>query len=201
MGGSPTLRARRAAATRAQLVAVATDLFAERGHAGTSVEDILQRAGVARGALYHHFAGKNALFRAVCESVQTDTAARVSAVVGAQDAWDGLRAGLSALLDACLEPAFRRIVILDSVAVLSRGGWDGEVDDREPPVLGDVLAPLVGKYFPELPQMALAHIILGALYSAALYIARSSAPGVARAEADAVLDTFIAGLRTPRPVG
>lgn len=197
MGRNPTLRARRAEATRTQLLSVATDLFAANGYGATPVEEIIQRAGVARGALYHHFNGKDALLRAVYESVQADAAARVlSAVAGAPDPWQGLRAGMSTFLDACLEPAFRRIVILDSVAVLSHDGRPDDLRSVEPPVLRDVLAPMVETYFPDLPLMGLAHITLGGLYGAALWIARSPEPGVARAEADMVLDMLIDGLRS-----
>src|SRR5437588_6589785 len=103
-----SLRERQAEATRQLLVAVARDLFAERGYSGTSVEEIIQRAGVARGALYHHFPGKDALFRAVYDDVQADIASRVVATaLAAEEPWAGVRAGLGAFLDACLEPEFR----------------------------------------------------------------------------------------------
>ena len=71
------LRVRQAEATRQLLISTARQLFTDHGYAETSVEDIIQRAGVARGALYHHFAGKETLFRAVYEAVQADTATRV----------------------------------------------------------------------------------------------------------------------------
>src|SRR5256885_2382045 len=87
--GVKTLRERQAEATRQLLVSVARQLFAERGYAATSVEEIIQRAGVARGALYHHFAGKDALFRAVYDTVLAETAARVvAAAVAVQEPWD-----------------------------------------------------------------------------------------------------------------
>src|SRR2546421_11774603 len=108
-----TLRERQAEATRELLIGIARELFAERGYAATSVEDIIQRAGVARGALYHHFAGKDALFRAVYDVVQGEMAARVvAAALAGPDPWAAVRVGLSAFLDACLEAEFRRIVVL-----------------------------------------------------------------------------------------
>src|SRR3954462_10650082 len=122
------LRERQAEATRELLVAVARELFTEHGYAGTSIEEIIKGAGVARGALYHHFPGKDALFRAVYDEVQTEVATSVvTTAVSAQDPWDGVRAGLGAFLDACLEPAFRRIVIMDSVPVLAQDFWDGGI--------------------------------------------------------------------------
>jgi AcrR family transcriptional regulator len=191
-----TLRDRQAEATRALLVAVARERFAERGYAATSVEEIIKQAGVARGALYHHFAGKDALFRAVYDAVQAEVAARVvAAALAVPEPWAGVRAGLGAFLDACLEPEFRRIVVLDSVPVLAQDVWDGGIEHNELPMLRTVLAPLADTYLPGVPVEALAHVALGGLYGAALYIARSPDPGAARAEADVVLDTLIAGLR------
>jgi AcrR family transcriptional regulator len=129
-----TLRDRQAEATRDLLVSVARERFAERGYAATSVEEIIKRAGVARGALYHHFPGKDALFRAVYDVVQSEVAARVvAAALAVPDPWVGVRAGLGAFLDACLEPEFRRIVVLDSVPVLAQDVWDGGIDTTNCP--------------------------------------------------------------------
>jgi AcrR family transcriptional regulator len=192
----PTLRARQAEATRQLLVDVARDLFAERGYAATSIEDIIKAAGVARGALYHHFDGKDALFRAVYDAVQSEMASSVvAAAMAVGEPWAGVRAGLSAFLDACLEPAFRRIVVLDSVPVLAQDVWDGGIEHVELPMLRGVLTPLVESHLPGLTADALAHVALGGLYGAALYIARSPEPRAARAEADAVVDALINGLR------
>jgi AcrR family transcriptional regulator len=191
-----TLRDRQAEATRQLLVSVARELFTQQGYAATSIEEIIKRAGVARGALYHHFPGKDALFRAVYEQVQTEVATRVVATaVSAQEPWEGVRAGLGAFLDACLEPGFRRIVVLDSVPVLSQDVWDGGIEHNELPMLRGVLTPLVETYLPGVAVEPLVHVALGGLYGAALYIARSPDPAAARAEADTVLDTLIGGLR------
>jgi AcrR family transcriptional regulator len=111
VGPIERLRERQAEATRQQLVDVARQLFTERGYAGTSIEDIIERAGVARGALYHHFPGKGALFAAVYQVVQAEVAsAVVAAALTADDPAQAVHVGLSAFLDACLEPEFRQIV-------------------------------------------------------------------------------------------
>ena len=191
-----TLRDRQAEATRQLLVSVARERFTEQGYAATSIEEIIKGAGVARGALYHHFPGKDALFRAVYDQVQSEVATRVVATaVSADEPWDGVRAGLGAFLDACLEPAFRRIVIMDSVFVLAQDMWDGGIEHNELPMLRGVLTPLVETYLPGVAVEPLVHVALGGLYGAALYIARSPDPAAARAEADTVLDTLIGGLR------
>jgi AcrR family transcriptional regulator len=198
--GVKRLRERQAAATREQLVAVARQRFTEQGYAATSIEDIVQRAGVAKGALYHHFSGKDALFRAVYEAVLADVVSAVMAAASAQqEPWASVRAGLSAFLDACLDPAFRRIVILESVSVLHPEIREAEIGQVELPTLRTVLKPLAASA--ALPGVAvdpLAHVALGGLYGAALFMARSPDPGAARREVDVVLDTLIGGLRAAR---
>src|SRR3989441_11686611 len=191
------LRVRQAEATRELLISTARELFTHRGYAETSIDDIIQQAGVARGALYHHFSGKEALFRAVYEAVESEVISRVMEAAASQSSpWDAVRAGLSAFLDACLEPAFRRIVVLDSVSVLQSKVLEIGVDPVELPMLRTVLTPLLGSTsFGGMALDALTYVALGGLYGASLYIARASDPLAARAEADAVLDTLISGLR------
>ena len=191
------LRERQAEATRELLVAIARERFTSQGYAATSIDDIVQRAGVAKGALYHHFSGKDALFRAVYEAVLGEVASAVmAAALAVQEPWAGVRAGLSAFLDACLDPAFRRIVVLESVSVLQPDVREGEIDHVELPMLRTVLTPLVASNLLRgVAVEPLAHIALGGLYGAALYIARSADPNTARQEADVVLDTLIGGLR------
>lgn len=190
------MRARQAEATRGLLVDAARELFTDQGYAATSIEDIIRKAGVARGALYHHFPGKEALFRAVYDVVKSEVVSRVVATAQAGPTpWDGVTAGLRAFLDACLEPSFRRIVVLDSVSVLQ---WQAEsgMELLEISMLRAVLTPLAaGGDLEGVPVEPLAYMALGGLYGAALYIARAAKPTKARAEADAVLDAVVAGLR------
>jgi AcrR family transcriptional regulator len=191
------LRARQAEATRDLLVSIAREMFTEQGFAATSIEDITQRAGAAKGALYHHFSGKRALFRAVYEAVEADAVAAVmAAALAEREPWAGVRAGLSAFLDACLDPAFRRIVVLDSVTVLEHEVREGGIDHVELPMLRTVLTPLTASnLLPGVAVEPLAHVALGGLYGAALFIARTPNPTAARKQVDVVLDTLIGGLR------
>ena len=153
---------------------------------------------MARGALYHHFSGKDALFRSVYDAVQADAVSGVmAAALAVQEPWAAVRAGLPAFLDACLDPAFRRVVVLDSVSVLHQEVWEGGIEDVELPMLRTVLTPLVAtNVLPGVAVEPLVHVALGGLYGAALFIARSPEPEAARGEVDAVLDTLIGGLRT-----
>jgi len=190
------LRARQAEATRSLLIEVARRNFTEYGYAATSIDVIIRQAGVARGALYHHFSGKEALFRAVYEAVEGEVVAHVMRAAASQTSpWDAARAGLSTFLDACLEPAFRRIVVLDSVSVLQAQVLEVGIDPVELPMLRTVLTPLLGTAtFGGMAIDALTYVALGGLYGASLYIARAPDPRAARAEVDVVLDTLISGL-------
>src|SRR2546426_7437685 len=187
------LRVRQAEATRSLLIDVARQNFTDRGYAETSIDDIIQQAGVARGALYHHFPGKEALFRAVYEAVEGEVVSRVMEAAASQTSpWEAVRAGLSAFLDACLEPAFRRIVVLDSVSVLQSKVLEVGIDPVELPMLRTVLTPLLGTTtFGGIAIDALTYVALGGLYGASLYIARAADPRAARADVDVVLDTII----------
>jgi len=193
------LRARQGEATRELLISIARELFTENGYAATSIDEIIQRAGVAKGALYHHFSGKDELFRSVYDAVQAEVVTGVmAAALTVDEPWAAVRAGLSAFLDACLEPTFRRVVVLDSVAVIQSKAWEGGDEPVELPMLRAVLTPLAADALPGVTVEALIHVALGGLYGAALFIARSATPEVARSEVDAVLDTLISGLRSGR---
>ena len=190
------LRVRQAEATRGLLLDVARRKFTEHGYAATSIDDIIRDAGVARGALYHHFPGKEALFRAVYETVEGEVVARVLEAAASQPSpWEAVRAGLSTFLDACLEPSFRRIVVLDSVSVLQTKVLEVGLDPVELPMLRTVLTPLLGtSTFGGMAIDALTYVALGGLYGASLFIARASDPQAARAQVDLVLDTLVSGL-------
>src|SRR5437763_12122149 len=115
-------KAEQSEVTRAALVDAAQALFAERGFADTPTEAVVKAAGVTRGALYHHFTDKADLFRAVYERLEQRVVAEVEkAVAGITDPLAVLHRGADAFLDACLEPAVQRIVILEGPAVL---GWE-----------------------------------------------------------------------------
>lgn len=112
-----------AEATQAAILEQATALFAERGYASTSLEDVATAAQVTRGAVYHHFAGKQALFEAVVEQQEQLTIDRIAAsMTGHDDAWDAAMAGIDAFMDACVDPVYSTIVWREGMTAL---GWDG----------------------------------------------------------------------------
>jgi AcrR family transcriptional regulator len=120
----------RTEATRRELIAAARKLFTEKSYAETSTPEIVAAAGVTRGALYHHFADKQALFRAVVEQEAAEVAAEIeSASPPSLSARDALMAGSDAYLAAMRASGRTRLLLLDGPAVLGRAGMD-EIDAR-----------------------------------------------------------------------
>jgi AcrR family transcriptional regulator len=108
-------------ATRAALLAAATRRFAEHGFAGTALEDVAGDIQATRGAIYHHFAGKSALFEAVFEQLETDaTGLCAAAAARAADPGAAAIAALDVFLDRCCDPVYGRIVCLEAPIAL---GW------------------------------------------------------------------------------
>jgi AcrR family transcriptional regulator len=110
-------------ATRAALLDEATRLFAERGFAGTSLEDVASACQVTRGAVYHHFASKQALFEAVLDGQETKAVAEVIAAAAGPDPWDAALAALDAFLDQCCDPVYGRLVWLEGPSALGWHRW------------------------------------------------------------------------------
>ena len=110
-------------ATRAALLDEATRLFAERGFAATSLEDVASACQVTRGAVYHHFAGKQALFEAVLDVQETKAVAEVIAAATGPDPWDAALEALDAFLDQCCDPVYGRLVWLEGPSALGWHRW------------------------------------------------------------------------------
>jgi len=195
-----TQKARQAAGTRAQLLSVGRRLFAERGFAGTSTEDIVTRAGVTRGALYYHFTSKEDLFRAVVAEVEEGLHERVNAVAMREaEPWSGLVAGCRAFLDACLDPTVQRIALIDAPSVLGWDAWRQVGSEHRFGILvvGLQWAMVAGE-IEDQPAVPLAHVLLGALHEGALFIARAADQSAARDEVAGVVVRLLEGLRISR---
>jgi AcrR family transcriptional regulator len=199
-GGSagPGLRARQSFVTRTALLTVARELFAERGYAQVGTEEIVQTAGVTRGALYHHFKDKADLFAAVYEDVEGALLERIatSAMAAAQDPLELLRAGASGFLDACEDPAVQQIALLDAPAVLGWERWR-EIGMRYALglVRGALQEAMDAGLIASQPVDALAHLLLGAIDEGAMLIARADNPAEVRSDVGAAVDRFLDALR------
>ncbi|HEX3316785.1 MAG TPA: helix-turn-helix domain-containing protein [Solirubrobacteraceae bacterium] len=179
------------------MIRVGRRLFGKRGYAAVGTEEIVRAAGVTRGALYHQFADKRELFAAVFEDTEAALIAEAAGrVAGAKDPVEALRGGLRGWLEACSRPEVQRIVLVDAPAVL---GWEEWRAIGERHGLGVTIAALqagmdAGALAPQ-PVRPLAHVVVGALDEAALYVVRADDPETAMAETAQVVDRLVDSLR------
>ncbi|HYZ26670.1 MAG TPA: helix-turn-helix domain-containing protein [Geminicoccaceae bacterium] len=191
-------QAERSDTTRAKLVGAARELFARRGYADVGTEEIVRRAKVTRGALYHHFEDKRDLFRAVHEQIEDELTQAIGAqLAGAasDDPIDALSTAARTFLDACTEPEIARITLLDAPSVL---GWEEWRRIDEKYGLGLTMAGLtIGMEAGRLrrqPVRPLAHLLLAAMGEAGMVIANADDPKAARAEVEPPLLALLEGL-------
>lgn len=185
-------------ATRGLLLDLARDLFASEGYANTATEEIVRRAGVTRGALYHHFGSKEGLFLAVLEDVQRDIAVRVAeAAATCSDPWEQLRAGCHDFLRAALDPQVQQIALIDAPAVLGWDAWRASDAAHSQRLLLAGLEELARAGLLNVASpTATAFLLSGAMNEAALWIARADEVETALAEAGEALDRLLAGLKS-----
>jgi AcrR family transcriptional regulator len=195
----PGKRAAQGRATRGQLIEVATGLFAEHGYEGTSIEAVLTAAGVSRGALYHHFAGKEALFTAVIEALSERITEQLREVIsGCADPVDAVRTGALSWIDLAGDPVIQRIMLVDAPSVLGWEQWRAMDEGRTVGAMRAMLQAVsdTGRLPAELID-PFAHMILAALDEAAMIIARASDSRVAVAEGRQAVEEFLARLLRP----
>lgn len=192
-GAGRRTQADRRTATRTALIAAARELFAERGFAAAGREDIVERAGVTRGAMYHHFASKEALFQAVYEQIEQEVCDDVirASLIGGVDPMTRLRAGAQAFLDVAGRADVRRVVLLDAPSVLSVP-VRRELAERYGlgMVRASVREVMDAGLIAEQPLEPLARVLLAALHEAATMVA----DGADRDEVGAVVEGLLARL-------
>jgi AcrR family transcriptional regulator len=201
MGAQPPTRrtqAERTAATRALLIGAARTLFADKGFADVSTGAIVAAAGVTRGALYHQFDDKAGLFAAVYEEVErnlvTDVAEGITAAQPG-DPLEAMRVGARLFLDRCAAPDVQQIVLIDAPAVLGWDGWRAVGVKYGLGVIEAMLAHAIAEgAIPDQPVRPTAHVLLGALDEAALYVSRAADREQARKEMEAVSDRLLSGI-------
>jgi len=183
------------AVTRASLIEAARELFGSQGFADTSLDEVVAKAQVTKGALYHHYRGKDDLFAAVYEQVLRELSDRVVAEFLRPDPWEALVLGCELWVDAHLDPAVLRIAMRDARAVLD---WDviRDIEARYGAVpLRGVLRRAIrkGMIGPQ-PLRPLALMVMGALNEACFYVADSDDHAVAREEVHTLIVRLLAGL-------
>src|SRR5215471_6027956 len=198
---SPT-QSERTARTRARLIGAARDLFAERGYAGVATDEVVRRARVTRGALYHHFREKEDLFRAVHEQVEEELSDSIQRTLAGQSGagpMELLHAGVAAFLDHCTDPAFGRIALVEAPAVIGWIEWRA-VDERHGLrlIMSGLQAAMATGAIPEQPVKPLAHLVLAAIGEAGMIVAAASEGHEARAQVEPALKALINGLALRR---
>jgi AcrR family transcriptional regulator len=197
-------REERAEATRAQLLASATELFTVRGYAAVGTEDVVRAAGLTRGALYHHFADKRELFAAVHEEQEQRLVARIAEDLARPSPGAGpdtdplavLARGVRVYLDLCLEPTVLRITLQDAPTVLGWARWR-EVGTHYGLglITGALDAAMQAGVLRPAPVRPLAQLLMGALSEAAHLIAHAEDRAATRAEVEPALLGLLEGLR------
>jgi AcrR family transcriptional regulator len=187
----------RSEATTAALVEAGRELFAQDGYAATSLDAVVERAGVTKGALYHHFGGKRELFAAVFEAEQDRLiAAELEAYEGEHDPWRAFEAGCVAFVEACQEPGAQRIFLLDAPVAL---GWE-RIRELEAGAMAMMITGIQraideGRLEPR-PVRPLAHLLFGAICETAMVVARASDQESALREGVEELRRTLAALAT-----
>jgi AcrR family transcriptional regulator len=188
-------QADRSAQTRTALVTAARELFAEKGFAATSRDEIAARAGVTRGALYHHFDSKTALAAAVVAELEDELVARVvSAALDGMGVRDQLHRGCRAYMDACADPTVARILV-DAPAVLGVAACRALDAEACLPLLEDAFARAKDEGM-EVPGdlEVTAALLLGFLNEAASIIAATPFNRARRAAVTSTVDAFLTKL-------
>ncbi|MGH3711943.1 MAG: TetR/AcrR family transcriptional regulator [Micromonosporaceae bacterium] len=184
--------------TRQALVDSAASLIAERGYAGTSLDEVTARARVTKGALYHHFRGKRALFEAVFDAKELAVIADVAGAMRDEASpIEMVRAGLAIFLDACLDPGYQRIVLQEGPSVLGYERWREREEQYTLGVVRGVVVSLIdtGEY-PELPVETVTRMLFGALAAGAAAIAGAADKERVREEVEATVIMILEGLRS-----
>ncbi|MBS44200.1 MAG: TetR family transcriptional regulator [Nocardioides sp.] len=192
-------RAQYSASTKRALVDVAEALFAEQGYAGTSLDTVVAGAEVTKGALYHHFSGKQALFEAVFERVEGDAAKRIQQAMRAhKDPWAKSLAGLRAFLEVVREPAYRRLVVQEGPAVL---GYERFREQEERSTFANVLEIVqsvlsAGTWqLDEEMEHTFARIFFGALSTAGETVTTADDPILAAQRVETAIGFMLSGFQ------
>ena len=199
----PGSRVAQREATRTALITEARRRFARQGYAAVGLTEIVAAAGVTKGALYHHFGSKAALFQAVVQQVQQEVADRVAAAAEAHARpWDQLVAGCEAFLAASADPDVQRIMLIDAPAVLGWHEWRAMDEAASGRLLMDVLRVLItdGTFVPQ-PVEPLARLLSGAMNEAALWLAANSARPDDLAATVAALRRLLSSQLRPQSAG
>jgi AcrR family transcriptional regulator len=192
-------RQRFSESTKRALVDVAERLFTENGYSGTSLDAIVAGADVTKGALYHHFSGKQAIFEAAFERVESRATAGIAeAAEGHRDPWEKAQAGLRAFLAAVQEPGYRQIVISDGPSVLGHERFREQEERSTYAIVDEVVRAVLTADGWDLDEDMLdtfTRIFFGAMSAAGGSVAVSEDPAAAAARVEVAIGVILTGLQ------
>jgi AcrR family transcriptional regulator len=181
-----------------RLVAAARSEFARLGFSAAKTETIVEQAGITRGALYHHFSDKTALFTAVMEQVLDEINAEVAGAAAKETSpLAALRAGIATYLRCCTRTEVRQIVLIDGPAALGQKKWT-EIEERDAydVTLRAIRAAMASGEISPTPAEPLTRVLLGMVTQAGLDIGRAQRPRARRRELAASIDFVLDRLAT-----
>jgi AcrR family transcriptional regulator len=188
------------ASTKRALVDVATRLFTEKGYAGTSLDAVVAGARVTKGALYHHFSGKQALFEAAFEKIEDDASARIKkALRKSRDPWEKAALGLRAFLQVVQDPSYQRVVIQEGPAVLGYERFREQEERSSFGLVQDMVRQVLSSSTWDLGEEMVetfSRIFFGAMSAAGESVATAADPRVAVAQVESAMSFILAGLRS-----
>ena len=193
-------RAQYSATTRQALVDVAERLFTEHGYAATSLDAIVAGADVTKGALYHHYSGKQALFEAVFEKVEAAGVRSIQeALTGGQDPWAKALSGLRAFLEVVRQPSYSRIVIQDGPSVLGYERFREQEERSTFAIVLDIVREVLSSgdwALDDHLEHTFARIFFGALSSSGASVSTAEDPDAAAERVELAIGFILSGLRT-----
>ena len=189
-------QAQRRDSTRAALLGAGRRLFATQGYENVAAEQIVEAAGVTRGALYHHFDGKPGLFEAVFLEIERELMTRFPLEEFlAGDPLAALRAGVARFLEISLEGEVQQIALIDAPSVLGWARWHQiEAEHGLGLIQAGLDAAVAAGQLKDLPTVDLANALLGSLTESALAVARAQDQEAAQRRAEQVLLALLDGL-------
>ena len=184
-------------ATRSALIESARKLFDEHGYGNTSIEQVVQRARVTRGALYHHFTNKRALFLAAYEQIHIDIMERSrAAIADVADPWQRALRAIDSHLDSCLDPMIQRNMMHEAASVLGWDAWRDVASRHGLTMVELLLEELVEAGIMRQHRVDLsAPIILAAVVEAGMMVSDSKEPETDRRDVEPILKSLLFGLR------
>jgi len=188
----------RAESTRNTLLRHARRLFTQKGYTEASTDEVVRRAKVTKGALYHHYANKLDLYQAVVEDMEREVVARLEAAAATcPGPGERLRATCGAYLDACLDVNLARVLVIEAPVVLGWKTWCDIAQEHEVATLSRRLGEAVAAgIIREQPLETMAQVLLGALNTAARVIATAPEPAAARLQVEETIERLLNGLES-----